>query len=46
MGTVAAQSIATGEPANDVDTRRLVQTLREPGAHQPQGPLARDLTRQ
>lgn len=45
VGTAAAQSIATGQPANDLDTRRLVETLREQGAYLPQRELAREMTR-
>lgn len=44
-GTAAAQSIATGQPANELDTRRLVQTLREQGAYLPQAELAPGMTR-
>lgn len=45
VGTAAAQSIATGQPANDLDTRTLVETLRERGAYLPQKELARQMTR-
>lgn len=45
VGTAAAQSIATGQPAADLDTRLLVETLRERGAYLPQGELAREMTR-
>nr|WP_283254131.1 FAD-dependent oxidoreductase [Ramlibacter paludis] len=45
VGTAAAQSIATGQPANDLDTRALVQTLRRNGAYLPQTELAREMTR-
>jgi hypothetical protein len=44
-GTAAAQSVQTGEPAGDLDTRRLVETLREEGAYLPQGELSRKMTR-
>ena len=44
-GTAAAQSIRTGQPANDLDTRALVETLREAGAYLPQTALAREMTR-
>jgi ribulose 1,5-bisphosphate synthetase/thiazole synthase len=44
-GTAAAQSIATGQPANDLDTRALVETLREKGAYLPQRELSRAMTR-
>lgn len=45
VGTAAAQSIRTGQPANDLDTRALVETLREAGAYLPQTALAREMTR-
>jgi hypothetical protein len=45
VGTAAAQSIRTGQPANDLDTRELVTTLRENGAFLPQEELAREMTR-
>lgn len=45
VGTAAAQSIATGQPADDLDTRALVETLRRNGAHLPQRELARSMTR-
>lgn len=45
VGTAAVQSIATGEPACDLDTERLVRTLREQGAHLPQTELSRHMTR-
>ncbi|TFZ04501.1 FAD-dependent oxidoreductase [Ramlibacter rhizophilus] len=45
VGTAAAQSLATGQPANDLDTRQLVETLREQGAYLPQAELAREMTR-
>lgn len=44
-GTAAAQAIRTGQPANDLDTRALVASLRENGAFLPQGELAREMTR-
>lgn len=44
-GTAAAQSIATGQPANDLGTRTLVETLRDKGAYLPQRELAREMTR-
>lgn len=44
-GTAAAQSIATGQPANDLDTRQLVETLRGAGANLPQAELSREMTR-
>ncbi|TFZ02647.1 FAD-dependent oxidoreductase [Ramlibacter henchirensis] len=45
VGTAAAQSIATGQPANDLDTRELVESLRRQGAYLPQESLAREMTR-
>jgi hypothetical protein len=45
VGTAAAQAIATGQPANDLDTGALVETLRANGAYLPQGDLARGMTR-
>ena len=45
VGTAAAQSIATGQPADDLDTRALVETLRQAGAYLPQKELAREMTR-
>lgn len=45
VGTAAAQSIATGQPADDLDTRALVETLRHNGAYLPQRELARSMTR-
>ena len=45
VGTAAAQSIATGQPADDLDTRTLVETLRTSGAYLPQRELARTMTR-
>jgi ribulose 1,5-bisphosphate synthetase/thiazole synthase len=45
VGTAAAQSIATGQPANDLDTSELVESLRRQGAYLPQGSLAREMTR-
>lgn len=44
-GTAAAQSLATGEPAHDLDTARLVQTLRGQGAYLPQRETSRAMTR-
>jgi hypothetical protein len=45
VGTAAAQSIRTGQPAHDLDTRDLVQTLRNAGAFLPQTQLAKSMTR-
>lgn len=44
-GTAAAQAIATGQPACDLDTWALVETLRENGAYLPQAALSRGMTR-
>ncbi len=44
-GTAACQSVRTGQPANDLDTRALVQTLREAGAYLPQTETASEMTR-
>lgn len=45
VGTAAAQSIATGQPADDLDTGALVETLRSNGAYLPQQQVARTMTR-
>ena len=44
-GTAAVQSLDTGQPANDLDTARLVTTLRENGAYLPQPELSLRMTR-
>ncbi len=44
-GTAAAQALATGEPACDLDTARLVEQLRADGAYLPQRELSREMTR-
>lgn len=44
-GTAVAQSLKTGQPANDLDTRQLVATLRDQGAFLPQAELSRTMTR-
>lgn len=44
-GTAAAQSLATGQPACDLDTAALVATLRRAGAYLPQANLSREMTR-
>lgn len=44
-GAAALQSIATGQPACDLDTRELVMRLREQGANLPQAELSRTMTR-
>lgn len=43
--TAAAQSLATGQPACDLDTQALVTRLREAGAYLPQETLSRRMTR-
>lgn len=43
-GTAAMQSLLTGLPAAEIDTAKLVETLREHGAYLPQTSLARTLT--
>ncbi len=44
-GTAAVQSIATGQPACDLDTAKLVETLRSKGAYLPQPELPKTMTR-
>ncbi|MBN9083375.1 MAG: FAD-dependent oxidoreductase [Rhizobiales bacterium 62-17] len=44
-GTAAVQSIATGQPACDLDTEDLVLRLREQGANLPQPTLSKTMTR-
>jgi hypothetical protein len=44
-GLAAAQSIATGQPACDLDTSTLVETLRAAGAYLPQETTSRGMTR-
>ena len=44
-GTAAAQSIKTGQAANELDTEQLVKTLRENGAFLPQETLSTQMTR-
>ena len=43
--TAAVQSIKTGQPACDLDTWRLVETLRGQGAYLPQQDLTHEMTR-
>jgi hypothetical protein len=43
--TAALQSIATGQPAYDLDTKALVIRLREQGANLPQTTLSKTMTR-
>jgi hypothetical protein len=44
-GTAAVQSIATGQPACDLDTAQLVTRLRQGGAYLPQEALDKTMTR-
>jgi hypothetical protein len=44
-GTAAVQHIRTGQPACDLDTRLLVETLRKAGANLPQAALSKKMTR-
>ena len=44
-GTAAVQAVRHGERACELDTRRLVETLRQQGAHLPQAELDRAMTR-
>lgn len=44
-GTAAVQSIGTGQPACDLDTAQLVETLRRNGAYLPQTDLRKTMTR-
>ncbi len=44
-GTAVVQSLATGQPACDLDTAKLVETLRKQGAYLPQEKLSRQMTR-
>jgi len=44
-GTAAVQSIRTGQPACDLDTEALVETLRAHDAYLPQTHLSRTMTR-
>jgi hypothetical protein len=43
--TAAVQSINTGQPACDLDTERLVMSLRAAGAYLPQQKLSKTMTR-
>lgn len=45
VGTAAVQSIKTGQPACDLDTQQLVETLRENDAYLPQRSVSRTMTR-
>ncbi|NQU23702.1 MAG: FAD-dependent oxidoreductase [Candidatus Nealsonbacteria bacterium] len=44
-GTAAVQSLRTDQPANDLDTEQLVQTLRKAGAYLPQKQMSKTMTR-
>jgi ribulose 1,5-bisphosphate synthetase/thiazole synthase len=44
-GTAAAQSVKTGQTANNIDTEQLVKTLRDNGAFLPQEKLTTEMTR-
>lgn len=44
-GTAAKQSIDTGQPACDLDTMQLVETMRAAGSYLPQEKLSRTMTR-
>lgn len=44
-GTAAVQSIRTGQPACDLNTATLVETLRDNGAYLPQTKLSEQMTR-
>lgn len=44
-GTAAVQSIHTGQSGCELDTERLVETLRETGAYLPQDKLSKTMTR-
>ncbi len=45
VGTASVQSLATGQPACDLDTAQLVETLRENGAYLPQKELTKTMSR-
>jgi len=44
-GTAAVQAMKTGQPACDLDTALLIETLRNNGAYLPQKSLSREMTR-
>jgi hypothetical protein len=44
-GTAAVQSVRTDQPANDLDTEQLVQTLRKAGSYLPQEQTSKTMTR-
>ena len=43
--TAAVQSMRTGQPACDLDTLELVESLRSAGAYLPQTTLSRTMNR-
>lgn len=45
VGTASVQSLAAGQPACDLDTAQLVETLRQNGAYLPQQELTKTMTR-
>ena len=45
VGTASVQSLTTGQPACDLDTAQLVETLRQNGAYLPQQEVAKTMTR-
>jgi hypothetical protein len=45
VGTAAVQSLKTGQPACDLDTQTLVESLRRQGGMLPQKTLSRQMTR-
>jgi len=45
VGTASVQAFATGQPACDLDTAQLVETLRQNGAYLPQQELKKTMTR-
>lgn len=45
VGTAVVQSIKTGQPACDLNTKTLVETLRIEGANLPQKELSKEMTR-
>ena len=44
-GIAAAQSIKTGQPANDLNTKQLITSFGENDAHLPQKELSKEMTR-
>jgi hypothetical protein len=45
VGTAAVQALRTGQRGDGLDTRLLVETLKQQGANLPQKDLAVDMTR-